>query len=666
MASLGSSSSNNNGSNSNRKQQTSLTQINRKSSGEGEKENELQKKQQIRRRRNKRLASFIKSQREESTSINTLVANIRNLYIAAAGERGIRINTINNNFNMKILSAGEEGKKFLKYNGNIFFQNDLIRYNNNNNNNTSFGIVTNFIEFGEFHKIEVTKLLQKKETVWYNNNINNNELYIHVVNGKEEKVTILCDDYRQTLQWLPFDMTGYYTIRKCYEEHGGMIYDTVPGRLCHAKPSFKTPIPMADIFCGAGGFTQGIIGGKSGGSNKRKYGVDYDNNSNIKFFPSIIVDDNLDALATAQLNLDKMTMVENFKIGTTEKENNEIIKLIKKYISCKYGGGLIVDGSPCQALSAANAKRKRNDDRNSLYIAGGKIGLAGDIYIKENSPEVLAPDENGNFFAQELGQLFEQAGYQIGVFILSGPFYGIPQTRNRAFFLAIKSGRSFPTSIKNTHTVLERNGRKWKPSFLKMNKEFRANCNGSNEWNERHPVDGTKQLLGPVTVYDKLVKYLDQPLQKNKYAHFVKNSHKASTINAHADNNNNNDSQNVKRKQDNTLKKDYYAPTILASGPKSAGTGETGGSMWHFRHNRTPTIREAATLMGFEDDFNFCVSRKSNTVGTTAEFDAYWRMMGNAVIPPIAKAISSEILTSLHNDQNIEEELKEKLVELRN
>ena len=88
--------------------------------------------------------------------------------------------------------------------------------------------------------------------------------------------------------------------------------------------------------------------------------------------------------------------------------------------------------------------------------------------------------------------------------------------------------------------------------------------------------------------------------------------------------------------------------------------------MWHFRHNRTPTIREAATLMGFEDDFNFCVSRDSNTVGTTAEFDAYWRMMGNAVIPPIAKAISSEILTSLHNDQNIEEELKEKLVELRN
>ena len=27
--------------------------------------------------------------------------------------------------------------------------------------------------------------------------------------------------------------------------------------------------------------------------------------------------------------------------------------------------------------------------------------------------------------------------------------------------------------------------------------------------------------------------------------------------------------------------------------------------MWHFHHNRTPTIREAATLMGFEDDFNF-------------------------------------------------------------
>ena len=66
--------------------------------------------------------------------------------------------------------------------------------------------------------------------------------------------------------------------------------------------------------------------------------------------------------------------------------------------------------------------------------------MNSDIYIKENSPEVLSYDKHGKFFAQELGQLFADAGFQIGMYVLSGPFFGIPQTRTRAFFVAIKSG----------------------------------------------------------------------------------------------------------------------------------------------------------------------------------------------------------------------------------
>ena len=73
-----------------------------------------------------------------------------------------------------------------------------------------------------------------------------------------------------------------------------------------------------------------------------------------------------------------------------------------------------------------------------FYIAGGRLGLSSDIYIKENSPEVLSYDKYGKFFAQELGQLFADAGFQIGIYVLSGPFFGIPQTRTRAFFVAIK------------------------------------------------------------------------------------------------------------------------------------------------------------------------------------------------------------------------------------
>ena len=231
---------------------------------------------------------------------------------------------------------------------------------------------------------------------------------------------------------------------------------------------------------------------------------------------------------------------------------------------------------------------------------------------------------------------------------------GVPQTRTRAFFIAIKCGRSFVKTIQATHQVLN----KWRPSFVSMPNDFYANSNGSKEWHKNHSPNS--RLKSPVTVSHALNKYIDKPLQETN-GHFVKDSFTAATKNAHIDNNHDNDSQNVKRTKDNTLKRDYYSPTILASGPKSAGKGETGGSLWHFQHNRTPTIREASILMGFDESFNFKTSLDSTTIGKAAKFDAFWRMIGNAVIPPIAQAIGSAILTSLGDDTGIEDELNEEL-----
>ena len=61
--------------------------------------------------------------------------------------------------------------------------------------------------------------------------------------------------------------------------------------------------------------------------------------------------------------------------------------------------------------------------------------------------------------------------------------------------------------------------------------------------------------------------------------------------------------------------------------------------------------------MGFKPDFQFKTALTTNTVGTAAEFDAFWRMMGNAVIPPVAKAIGSAILKQLETDNGIHDEI---------
>ena len=57
------------------------------------------------------------------------------------------------------------------------------------------------------------------------------------------------------------------------------------------------------------------------------------------------------------------------------------------------------------------------------------------------------------------------------------------------------------------------------------------------------------------------------------------------------------------------------------------------------------------------EKFKFKTAVDSKTVGISAEFDCYWRMIGNAVIPPIAKTIGSTILSALAEDLNIEDQI---------
>ena len=96
-----------------------------------------------------------------------------------------------------------------------------------------------------------------------------------------------------------------------------------------------------------------------------------------------MVDSNKDALETAQANVDKQTVLRRFSISTHEEEIGTCGNSLQT-VHSKYGSGMIIDGSPCQGLSAANATRDRSDARNLLYVAGGLLGLNSDIYIKEN------------------------------------------------------------------------------------------------------------------------------------------------------------------------------------------------------------------------------------------------------------------------------------------
>lgn len=373
---------------------------------------------------------------------------------------------------------------------------------------------------------------------------------------------------------------------------------------------------IIDLFSGAGGFTTGFY--------------------LVGFKPIFAIDINAKALATYQHNYPKAKTITN-DIRTIDAEELRLALHLKKQELTA-----IIGGPPCQGFSrnVPAGYRYLEDPKNQLYKTYlDFVREFRPLYVVlENVPEILNAYKGA--VREEITTQLERLGYGVTSVSLNGANYGIPQTRKRAFFIAALNSDA-PTFPKPTHQDEIKSLKKPNcdgiqlnlfeptiPFFLTVRDaigDLPALKAGEKYTEKTYPCE-------PQTDYQRLLRQNSQQL----FNHIARDLSTIQMARARA----------LKEGQDAT-----DLPPDLA--PKKHYSGAYGRLFWdkpartitkwvfhpgsgRFLHpvqDRTITIREAARLQSFPDNFLF--------LGSYIDMAA---QIGESVPPLLAKAIAESIL----------------------
>jgi DNA (cytosine-5)-methyltransferase 1 len=188
-------------------------------------------------------------------------------------------------------------------------------------------------------------------------------------------------------------------------------------RLVASEPAVRPyvePLSTIDLFCGAGGITQGF--------HQAGYNCLYAND----LMPEAID-----------------TFRHNHPSTRAECKSIEKVNAADLRQSLGIQRGTLdafVGGPPCQGFSINAPNRFLNDPRNSLFRHYARFveEFAPKTFVFENVPGLLSMADGAIF--EKILHVFSELGYQLSVKILFAPHYGVPQERWRLILLGSRFG----------------------------------------------------------------------------------------------------------------------------------------------------------------------------------------------------------------------------------
>lgn len=313
---------------------------------------------------------------------------------------------------------------------------------------------------------------------------------------------------------------------------------------------------------------------------------------------------------------------------------------------------VLVGGPPCQTFSsvgrAQDKHSMRNDPRNYLFRSYLEIleKHKPKIFVFENVSGLLSAKPNGNFIFPEIVENMSEY-YSLcddkDTILLNSVHYGVPQIRKRVILIGVRKDLKINPldiykAIKKTYYDPEMELK----SETKGRKKYLTVKDAIFDLPKLFPGEGEEE------VFHKIEK-------KNSYLKIIRPNGSTQLFNHVARNHNQHDQERYKILSKNNWQLKELAevrPDLIHHDPKHFGNRYTvqvsnkpgrtvvahlykdGNLFIHpdSEQSRTFTVREAARIQSFPDDFKFIGSRTNQ-----------YKQVGNAVPPLMAKQIAKAI-----------------------
>lgn len=290
---------------------------------------------------------------------------------------------------------------------------------------------------------------------------------------------------------------------------------------------------------------------------------------------------------------------------------------------------VVVGGPPCQGFSQKGQRKSVLDERNFLFKYYFEVvKYVQPIYfVMENVPNLLTTEKG--YFKSEIYHLFEDIGYTLNSGILNASDYGVPQNRCRTCIIGYRGKHrvSMPQKYTDKVTIWDAIS-----DLAYLN---------SGEGQERQDY-----RIEPQSDYQK-------HLRENSIglANHVATNHSQLALERLAMIPPNGGKEYLPKEH---LTKSIYSGTWTRMRKEEQSVTITtrfdtpsSGKFTHPYLDRAITVREAARIQSFPDDFVF-IGNKSSQM----------KQVGNAVPPLLAYAIANAIVNDNPEENNIEESIQ--------